>query len=49
MFVRKEFCIGCGVCASNCPKNAIKMVKVRDDDFSRMIKIGNKPLLELFS
>ena len=48
MFVREEFCIGCGVCASNCPKNAIKMVKVRNDDFLKRVKFGNKPLLELF-
>jgi len=48
MFVREEFCIGCGVCALNCPNNAIKMVKVRYDDFSNMVKFGNKPLFELF-
>ena len=48
MFVREEFCIGCGVCASNCPNNAIKMVKVRYDDFSKIVKFGNKSLLELF-
>ena len=48
MFIREEFCIGCGVCALNCPNNAIKMEKVRDDDFSNMVKFGNKPLFELF-
>jgi len=48
MFVREEFCIGCGVCASNCPNNAIKMVKVRYDNFSKIVKFGNKSLLELF-
>ncbi|NIV45312.1 4Fe-4S dicluster domain-containing protein, partial [Candidatus Bathyarchaeota archaeon] len=26
----EERCIGCGVCAYNCPNDAIKMVKVKD-------------------
>ncbi|NVM55419.1 MAG: 4Fe-4S binding protein [Candidatus Helarchaeota archaeon] len=30
-FIRNEICLGCGVCASNCPKEAISLVKVRDD------------------
>ncbi|MHA1231417.1 MAG: ATP-binding protein [Candidatus Helarchaeota archaeon] len=29
--VREDVCIGCGVCASNCPSGAIKLVKVRDN------------------
>ncbi|MFX1256598.1 MAG: 4Fe-4S dicluster domain-containing protein [Promethearchaeota archaeon] len=48
MFVKEDFCIGCGICASNCPKSAIKIVKVRNDDFSKKVKYGNKPALEIF-
>jgi len=30
MIIRENLCIGCGVCASNCPNNAIKLEKVRN-------------------
>jgi Pyruvate/2-oxoacid:ferredoxin oxidoreductase delta subunit/DNA-binding Lrp family transcriptional regulator len=29
VIIREDICIGCGICASNCPKEAIKLVKVR--------------------
>lgn len=30
IITREDLCIGCGVCASNCPEGAITLVKVRD-------------------
>lgn len=48
MFIREEYCIGCGICASNCPNNAIKMIKIRNNNFSNEIKFGKRPFLELF-
>ncbi|MHA1804079.1 MAG: 4Fe-4S binding protein [Promethearchaeota archaeon] len=30
IIIRKEVCIGCGICASNCPSNAIVLEKVRN-------------------
>ncbi|MFX1295304.1 MAG: 4Fe-4S dicluster domain-containing protein [Promethearchaeota archaeon] len=48
IFTKEEYCIGCGVCASNCPENAIKMVKIRDDDFSKKVQFEGKFLAELF-
>jgi ferredoxin len=30
MVIRDNLCIGCGVCASNCPNNAISLEKVRN-------------------
>ncbi|MFX1374778.1 MAG: ATP-binding protein [Promethearchaeota archaeon] len=36
MKVREDLCIGCGVCAANCPNSAIKMVKVRNEHPKRI-------------
>jgi len=30
MKIRFDLCIGCGVCASNCPSDAITLEKVRN-------------------
>ncbi|MFX1375326.1 MAG: 4Fe-4S binding protein [Promethearchaeota archaeon] len=47
MFIDEDDCLGCGVCATNCPNNAIKLVKVRDNIPTEKFKIGSKTLLEL--
>ena len=30
IIVREDVCIGCGICASNCPTDAINLKKVRN-------------------
>ncbi len=47
MFLKEEYCIGCGVCAANCPNNSLKLVKIRNKDFSERHKIGNKTFLDI--
>lgn len=47
MYLIEKYCIGCGVCAANCPNDALRLVKVRDEKFSERSKIGNKTFLEL--
>jgi len=52
LFFNPALCIGCGVCAANCPETAILMVKVRDatpDSFESMPKeAGEISFKELF-
>jgi len=31
ILVREDVCIGCGICASNCPQEAINLKKIRDE------------------
>ncbi|TFF85780.1 MAG: hypothetical protein EU551_03345 [Promethearchaeota archaeon] len=31
---KEQLCIGCGLCAHHCPNDAIKMVKVREDELA---------------
>jgi Pyruvate/2-oxoacid:ferredoxin oxidoreductase delta subunit len=31
--VNAEMCIGCGICAANCPSESIKLVEVREEVF----------------
>ena len=47
MVLREDKCIGCGICAVNCPNDAIKMMKVRDIEPPEKNLIGNKTFTEL--
>ncbi len=47
MYVREEFCMGCGICAANCPSGSIKMVKVRDAEPVDKHMIGNRTFFDL--
>ncbi|MHA2038149.1 MAG: 4Fe-4S dicluster domain-containing protein [Promethearchaeota archaeon] len=40
-------CIGCGICAANCPNDAIKMKKVRDNIPPDKGLIGNKTFTQM--
>ncbi len=40
VIVREDACIGCGVCASNCPGDAISLKKVRDSQPARTFQEG---------
>ncbi|NVM56408.1 MAG: 4Fe-4S binding protein, partial [Candidatus Helarchaeota archaeon] len=44
---KENTCIGCGVCAANCPNNAIMMEKIRDDAVPEQLKLGDKSALEV--
>ena len=46
MVINLDNCIGCGVCASNCAKNAIKMNKISNIIPPDKKKIGNKVFMQ---
>jgi translation initiation factor RLI1 len=47
MFINEDYCLGCGVCAGDYPKGAIKLIKVRDNVPAEKYKFGTKTFLEL--
>ncbi|MHA1293894.1 MAG: 4Fe-4S binding protein [Promethearchaeota archaeon] len=47
MIINLGLCIGCGVCATNCAKNAISMNKIRNVIPPKENKIGNKSFGEI--
>ena len=47
MVLKENMCIGCGICAVNCPNDAIKMIKVRDNIPPEKLIIGNKTFTEM--
>lgn len=46
LIVREDACIGCGVCASNCPAVAIKLERVRNNEPAKSLQEG---VLRMFS
>jgi len=44
-----DLCIGCGICAANCKKNAIMMERVRNVIPAEKNKIGDKTFSEMLS
>ncbi len=49
MNVQTDICIGCGICAVNCKKVAIKMKKIRNIVPPKDFKIGDKRILDLLT
>ncbi|NVM03892.1 MAG: 4Fe-4S binding protein [Candidatus Helarchaeota archaeon] len=47
IIIMTQKCLGCGVCAANCPKNAINLVKVRTNGPPKTLKLGDKSVIEL--
>jgi Fe-S-cluster-containing dehydrogenase component len=44
--INSDTCIGCTVCANNCPYGSIRMVETRDDDGQLLVAKDQKPLLK---
>jgi NAD-dependent dihydropyrimidine dehydrogenase PreA subunit len=49
IIIKTQKCIGCGVCAANCSKNAIKLVKRRAEGPPIELKLGEKSVRELLA
>jgi Fe-S-cluster-containing dehydrogenase component len=46
VMVNQSTCIGCQVCANNCPYNAIRMVEARDESGSILVDEQMRPVLK---
>ena len=44
--INQATCIGCTICANNCPYDAIRMVEIRDEDGAFMVDAEQKPILK---
>ncbi len=44
--INQATCIGCSICANNCPYDAIRMVEIRDDTGAFMVDKDLKPILK---
>jgi Fe-S-cluster-containing dehydrogenase component len=44
--INQATCIGCTICANNCPYDAIRMVEIRNEDGVFMVDAEQKPILK---
>ncbi len=44
--INQATCIGCTICANNCPYDAIRMVEIRDEEGVFMVDAEQKPILK---
>lgn len=44
--INQATCVGCQICANNCPYDAIRMVEIRDDNGVFMVDKDLKPILK---
>lgn len=46
VLVNQATCIGCSICANNCPYEAIRMVEIREEDGAFMVDKDMKPIVK---
>ena len=44
--INQATCVGCQICAANCPYEAIRMVEIRDEAGNFMVDKDYKPILK---
>jgi Fe-S-cluster-containing dehydrogenase component/CRP-like cAMP-binding protein len=44
VIVNQATCVGCGICATNCPYEAIRMVEIRDEEGAFMVDKEMRPI-----